>query len=282
MGGSALPADLINDFLGNQPLQLVRDYQLPKDVRSEDWVICASFSGNTEETLSIFHDAKQRGCPTILISHGGELKKIAEEYNIPFVPIPDCIQPRCATGYFFATILALLHRCGRISNQKKTLEELQQFLLQRRDHHEVQGKELAESLAGRVPIVYGPGELYGACRIWKIKLNENCKIQSFFNVFPELNHNEMVGYSQLIMKPIILYLISQFMDPRIGKRMRVMKEVLGENIPIIEIPLAGKSLLQETFDALAVADYTSFFLAERLGIDPTPVEMVESFKKRLA
>jgi glucose/mannose-6-phosphate isomerase len=92
----------------------------------------------------------------------------------------------------------------------------------------------------------------------------------------------MVGYSQLIMEPVIVYLVSQFMDRRIAKRMAVMKEVLGDKIPILEIPLAGRDPLQETFDALAVADYTTYFLAEKMGIDPTPVEMVEDFKKRLA
>jgi glucose/mannose-6-phosphate isomerase len=282
MGGSALPADLINDYLGNQPLHVVRDYRLPDDAGPSDWVICASFSGNTEETLATFNDSRQRGCPTVILSHGGRLKEIARKENIPFVPIPDCIQPRCATGYFFATCLALLHRSGQIPDQREILEQLQIFLLHRQDHHEKIGKEIAETLADRVPIIYGPGALYGACRIWKIKLNENCKIQSFFNVFPELNHNEMVGFSQLIMEPTIVYLVSQFMDRRIGKRMAVMQEVLGKNIPFLEIPLAGADRLQETFDALALADYASYFLAKKMGIDPTPVEMVEAFKKRLA
>jgi glucose/mannose-6-phosphate isomerase len=282
MGGSALPADLVNDLLENHPLRLVRDYRLPNDAAREDGVICASFSGNTEETLSILQDAEKKGCPLVIASHGGELKKIAEEKNLPFIPIPDCIQPRCATGYFFATILALLHRCGRIEDQKKALEQLQLFLLHRQEYHEKRGKELTEFLFGRVPIIYGPGELYGACRIWKIKLNENCKIQSFFNVFPELNHNEMVGFSQLIMEPIIVYLVSQFMDGRIRKRMAVMKDVLGDRIPFLDLNLAGENRLQETFDALALADYATYYLAQRLGVDPTPVQMVEDFKNRLA
>jgi glucose/mannose-6-phosphate isomerase len=92
----------------------------------------------------------------------------------------------------------------------------------------------------------------------------------------------MVGFSQLIMEPTIVYLISQFMDQRISKRMAVMKEVLGEKIPILEISLSGKDRLQETFDGLGLADYATYFLAERIGVDPAPVEMVEKFKKQLA
>ena len=282
MGGSALPADLVNDYLGTHPLLLVRDYQLPKDAGKKDWVIAASFSGNTEETIAVVHDAEQRGCPTIILANGGHLKKIAKAKKNPFIPIPDCIQPRCATGYFFATILGLLHRSGRLPDQRKILEGLEDFLLQRQGIHEKQGEKIAEALEGRVPIIYGPSELYGACRIWKIKLNENCKIQSFFNVFPELNHNEMVGFSQMIMEPTLVYLISQFMDRRIKKRMAVMKEILGGKVPILEISLAGADRLQETFDALALADYATYSLAMRIGVDPTPVEMVEDFKKLLA
>jgi len=282
MGGSSLPADLVNDILGTEvPLQIVRDYQLPSSISPKDLVICASFSGNTEETLEVLEEAMGIGCQTVIMTHGGNLKKIAEAKNLTFIPIPDCIQPRCATGYFFASTLCLLYCLGKLDSKKAELEELASYLKGRQDKYETKGKALAQQLKDRVPIIYGPPSLGGTCRIWKIKINENAKIQSFFNVFPELNHNEMVGYTKLIMKPALIYLKSHFMHPRIQKRMGVMKDLLEKQIPIHEIELSGKNLLQETFEALAMGDYTSYYLAQAYGVEPAPVEMVEDFKVKL-
>jgi glucose/mannose-6-phosphate isomerase len=282
MGGSSLPADLINEYLKGRPsLKVVRDYALPEDAGAKDLVLCVSYSGNTEETLSCFHDAGTKGCARVVLSNDGKIKNLAEAEGVPFIPIPDCIQPRCATGYFFASTLGLLHRLQLLDSAKGQLRELAGFLEDHQDKFESTGKELSAKLKGRVPIVYGPTELEGVCRIWKIKFNENAKVQSFYNVFPELNHNEMVGYTQLIMEPSIIYLKNSKMHPRNRRRMEVLKEVLGDKIPIHGVNLAGDNLLQESFAALAVGDYTSYYLAEAYGIDPAPVAMVEDFKKRL-
>lgn len=260
---------------------MLRDYLLPKDVTQDDIVFCVSFSGNTEETLSVLADAQQKQIPTLAISNGGKLQTQAQELGIPFIPIPDCIQPRCASGHFFATALALLHRLNLLDSKEKELSELATFLETHQSEYESQGKDLAKQLVERVPIVYGPSELYSIARIWKIKFNENSKVQSFFNVFPELNHNEMVGFTHLIMKASILYLKTKFTHPRNLKRMETMKEVLGDKIPILEVELPGTTLLQDLFAAMAIGDYASYFLAQEYGIDPTPVAMVEDFKKLL-
>jgi glucose/mannose-6-phosphate isomerase len=282
MGGSSLPADLINDCLqGELSLHLIRDYRLPRDTDGRDLVIAASFSGNTEETLQVVADGLDRDAGLVAMSNGGRLKTLAAEKSIPFVQIPDCIQPRCATGYFFAGTLNILWRLKLIESKQSALEALASFLTPRQGEFENKGKEIARFLKDLVPIIYGPTSLYGALRIWKIKFNENAKIQSFFNVFPELNHNEMVGFTRLLMKPALIYLKSRFMHPRIARRMEVMRELLREKIPIYTLELTGADLLQETFESLAVADYASYHLAKAYGIDPAPVEMVEDFKQRL-
>lgn len=286
MGGSSLPADLINDYLqGECRLQILRDYALAQDINKQDLVLCASFSGNTEETLSIFKEAQAKQIPTIVLANGGKLKELALSTDIPFVPIPDCIQPRCASGHFFASTLALIHRLNLLESKEAELKTLTEFLKTQQTSFEAQGKVLAKQLKERVPIVYGPTELYSIARIWKIKFNENAKIQSFFNVFPEVNHNEMVGFTNLIMKASLIYLKSQFTHPRNLKRMATMKQVLGDKLgdqlPILEVNLQGQSLLQDLFAAMAIGDYASYFLAKDYGIDPTPVEMVEEFKKLL-
>lgn len=283
MGGSALPGDLVNDYLHGQVyLRIVSDYALPANVGEGDLVLCSSYSGNTEETLAAFDDALCKKAQIVVLTHGGELAKRAKDRRVPIIRIPDCIQPRSASGHFFASIVGVLEKLGVIPSQEKAISELVPFLESRRSAQEEIGKNLAAQLIDQVPIIYGPQSLYGASRIFKIKFNENCKIQSFFDVFPELNHNEMVGFTKLLMRPAIICLKSKFMHPRILKRMVVMEGLLENKISFHSIELAGANLLQEIFDAVVIGDYTTYFLAESYGIDPTPVEMVEDFKKKLA
>ena len=282
MGGSSLPCDILNDFHDGEPrLELIRDYNLPASAGPDDLLIAASFSGNTEETLAVLQEALKRGLTCVGLSNGGKLLDAAKDAAIPWVPIPDCIQPRCATGYFYATLLGLLFRMGRIDSPESELKRLQHFLEGFQDAAEARGKKLAASLRDRVPLVYGPSRFQGVCRIWKIKFNENAKIQSFYNVVPELNHNEMVGFTRLLMKPALILLESRSMHPRVERRMEVMKELLGGEMPIVRVPAAGDGLLQEMFASLLIADYASYYLASEYGIDPAPVAMVEDFKRKL-
>lgn len=282
MGGSSLPADIINDIYdGALRLEILRDYTLPSSVGPEDLLIAASFSGNTEETLATLEEGLKRGIPSIALCHGGKLEQDAKAAGIPWIHIPDCIQPRCALGNFYATLLALLFKLGRIDSPESELKRLEFFLEGFQDAAEARGKKLAAALKDRVPIIYGPSRLQGVCRIWKIKFNENAKIQSFYNVLPELNHNEMVGYTRLLMKPALIFLESRFMHPRIERRMEVMKELLGGEMPVLRVPAAGDTLLQEMFASLLIADYASYYLAAEYGVEPGPVAMVEEFKKKL-
>ena len=277
-----MPADLINDYLGGVATLIpVRDYELPEDIGFEDLVIASSYSGNTEETIACFEEAMQKKIPLIAMSHGGELKKRALQASLPWIEIPECIQPRVAMGFFFASLLGLLQRMGRVQDQWSEIEALSSFLKERQDFHDAHGKTMAEALRERVPIIYGPNSLYGACRIWKIKFNENAKVQSFFNVFPELNHNEMVGFTKLLMPATLIFLQPPQLHARILKRMEVMCNILEGQVPILLVRLAGKNILQAMFDSLGFADYASYYLAKNYGIDPAPVEMVEEFKRKL-
>lgn len=283
MGGSVLVADLVNDTLQDaKRISVVREYVLPSSITSRDLVVCSSYSGNTEETLAVFADALSRKARVVVLTHGGELLERAGRRAVSALEIPACIQPRCAIGYFFGALLGILERIGWVpSGREEQLCELTRFLETERDREEHLGKELAGNLTNRVPIIYGPSSLAGTCRVIKIKFNENSKVPCFWNVFPELNHNEMVGFTRDLMPATFILLRSQFMGARIGRRMDVMKNLFRDQYPTLEIKLEGDTLLQEMFDALAVADYASYYLARGYGIDPAAVELVEDFKKQL-
>ena len=282
MGGSSLMLDLANDFFSGQfNLSIVRSYDIPQNVTRDDLVICSSYSGNTEETLSCFRQAFEKKIPLVVMTHGGELYSLALENNIPYIQIPQCAQPRCAIGYFFTSLLFLLEKTGLILSQELLLKSISNFLEGRKLFHQDEGKKLASFFFEKIPLIYAPQILQGIARIWKIKINENAKVQSFCNVFPELNHNEMVGFTKLLMNPVMVYIKSRFMHERIGKRMAVMQELLSDKIPFVEVNLQGSNLAEEMFDAHALADYSSYYLAKLYGVDPAPVKLVEDFKKRL-
>lgn len=281
MGGSSFPANLVNDFLhSSPPLQVVRDYQLPVNSCEEDLVISASFSGNTEETLDVFHESIERKLNIVALANGGKLMQLAKSKGVDFLQIPDCLQPRLAAGYYFSCILGILYKLGYIESRENELEALVDFLRRKQADFEALGRKTAKGLIGFVPMIYGPSHLESTMRVWKIKFNENAKIHSFYNSFPELNHNEMEGFSNLILNPAIIYLISRKSHARISKRMEVMQQVLSK-VPFYPISLCGEGHLQEMFESLAISDYTSYYLAKHYGVDPEKVEMIENFKAKM-
>lgn len=282
MGGSALSGDLINDYLaGEKAITVIRDYELPSSLPQTHVVCFCSYSGNTEEVLMALKKALGKGITSVVFTNGGKLKEEARKNKLPLVEVPTCLQPRYAVGYYFTALVGLLEKLALVGPQEGFLLKLADFIRQRESANEKQGRVLASALKQKVPIVYGPTQLAGTCHFWKIKFNENSKIPSFFNVFPELNHNEMVGWTNPLMKPCFIFLRSKFTHPRINLRMDAMKSVFEGKIPMVEVCLEGESLLQEMFDSLAIADYASYYLAVSYGVDPVAVDMIEDFKKKL-
>ena len=284
MGGSALAAVILQQYVADQiRLDVVNDYALPKGCSPYlTLVIASSYSGNTEETIASFHQAREEGYALVALSHGGQIQSLAEEYNVPHFVVPESIQPRVSIGYGMGIILGILEQLGRIPLQHEILSQIEHALTQKIDTLEALGKSIAGKVQVTVPVIYAGAQNYALARITKIHFNENAKTQSFFNVFPELNHNEMVGYTNLVMKPTILYLKSSFDHERVHLRMKVMKELLEpKDIHFLELVLEGETWLEEVYYGLIVAYFASFYLALANGVDPEPVAMVEDFKKLL-
>ena len=286
MGGSALPANLLITYKSDleTAVYIPRNYSLPPQANQDSLVICISYSGNTEETLSCYRQAVEKGLEPLAITTGGELKELAEENNLPIAEIPSGIQPRQAIGYQFSALLQILNNCGIVSNQKANLSRLENNLQPK--ELEQQGKELAEELTNKLPLIYSSEKFKILARIWKIKFNENTKSMAFWNYFPELNHNEMTGFEE-IKKQIdpeqlrVLMLKDQEND-KISKRMELTKQLLKEhNVQTREIPIEGNSLLEKLFNSILLSDWTTFYLAKKYGVDPEAVPIIEDFKEQL-
>jgi len=286
VGGSALPVNVLNTIAKTSiPVFSHRDYGLPSLAGADSLITCISYSGNTEETISALEAAIEKDLKIVGLASGGKLEQICRQKNIPFVKIPSGIQPRCATGYIFSALAKILSNIGvadnlsdEISNSAKELEKTSPLL-------EKQGKKLAKKLFRKIPVIYASNNFKAVSRIWKIKLNENSKVPAFHNYFPELNHNEMVGYTKIqnskfkIQNFIVMILRDKADHPRILKRMKLTALLLKKSgIKTEFIDIKDGSVLFKVFSALLLGDWTSYYLALLNKIDPTPVKMVEDFK----
>jgi len=281
MGGSAFPADLLNTILKNDVIKIYRNYFFPDSVTAEDFIILESFSGGTEETISSLDHAIGLGAEHMIISHGGKLIDRAKAEGHSYIEIPECSQPRLATGYLLRALDLVYTKIHGSGVGDKVWAQTAEFLKENLDKFKSIGKELALKISGCVPIVYSSPLFSSLAMVTKINFNENSKTQSFYNTIPEMNHNEMVGYTNLVMKPFVIYLEDSFSHEGIKLRMKKMQELLNDKIEFATIKLEGSSVLEQLLYGLQISQFCSYYLALEYGIDPEPVEMVEKFKKLL-
>lgn len=289
LGGSALPGDLLKFFYDELELKIPvvvhRDYGLPSFAKEKSLLVCISYSGNTEETISAFKSALEKKISLAAISSGGKLEELARENNIPFCLIPNGLQPRMALGIQFSALVKILQ------NAKMVKETMEKELLSLEDKIkpedlEKEGQEIASRLKGKIPIIYSSSQNKFLSRIWKIKFNENCKIPSFSNYFPELNHNEMVGFTKIpgMEKALenfsLLILRDESDHERNLKRMDLTARIAEKkNINSHFIEIRGGEKFLKAFRNILLSDWTSYYLALESNVDPIPVDLVESFKR---
>lgn len=295
MGGSALAGALLKMIWGQTvkmpEIIIWRNYGLPAHLGTNSLIIAVSYSGNTEETLSAFRAALNGKYTTISISHGGKLEELARKNKIPFVKIPgEIIPPRSALGYIFAILTQIFASAELIPEPYlrqlvKTTEELNPQAL------ESEGKKLTKKINKKIPLIYVSEKWEELAHNWKVKFNENAKIPAFFNVFPELHHNEMNAFEfagQRIQNPYLKNFCSLiFENPdeniRIMEGIKIFSAFLKkQKVAVIPITLKGKDIFQKVFGNLILADWTSYYAALKRGIDPTPTPIIEKFKKQMA
>ncbi|MBI2861492.1 MAG: bifunctional phosphoglucose/phosphomannose isomerase [Chloroflexi bacterium] len=296
MGGSAIGADLVRTAIAHLlpvPMLVCRDYRPPAFVGPKTLAIASSYSGATEETLSCFSEALQRGAKGLVITTGGPLLELAVRENIPAFHFRYQAPPRAALGYSFAPLLCFFSRLGLIPDHSAALEEAVNTVddLVRRLAPEVpeamnEAKQLARFIFGRWPIVYGAELLGEVARRWKGQFNENSKAWSAWEVMPELNHNAVVGYEfpkELTPHIAVLLLHSSHYHPKVQARLRATAGILerrGVAHRVVRAP--GDGPLAQMLSTIALGDHASYYLAILNGRDPMPVEVIDELKAELA
>ena len=294
MGGSALPANLLKTYcnsihqeLGPLQVHINRFYALPEKSKSRNNLnIIASYSGNTEETLASLKEVKDLNLPFIGISSGGEIEKLCKEYNAPYIKLPipyPNFQPRMGTGYFFGALFKILVNHGLVPDLTDEIITSSNKFNDYMKTYEEKGKELAKVLSGKTPVIYASSQYKYTAMVWKIKLNENAKTPAFWNFFPELNHNEMVGFTNPQAKFFIIMLKDSTDNPKNLKRYESTAELLREKgIESTIINMDGEDVFSKMFLSITLSDWASYYLALEYKQDPTPVDMVEELKKILS
>ncbi len=294
MGGSALAALFAQSWPPLKlPFTVVRNYDLPDYVDKHTLVICGSYSGNTEETLTALAQAEARGAKIAVITGGGKLEAIAHDKGYPLLVLPKIPQPRYAVFANYKALLTLLAHVG-VLNGQPVLAELataaqfvrKQTALWRADMPTARNpaKQLAQELMGKSIVIYSGPKLYPAAYKWKISFNENAKHIAWLGQLPEFNHNEFIGWSkQPVDKPYaVIDLRSNLEHPRVQKRFEVTARLLSGMRPEPHVvQVQGDSLVEQLLWTSAFGDFVSMYLALLSGINPAPVELVETFKKAL-
>ncbi len=286
MGGSELAAMLVKGDTPEIDFILHRGYglsRLGEKKLKETLVVAISYSGNTEETLDAFETAIKQNIPVAVIATGGKLLDRAKEAAVPFIVLPNTgMQPRMSLGFMTMALLTLLGRNSVIAELKKLSHNINPA------DYEEEGKKLAEALHNKIPLIYASKRNEAVAYIWKIKCNENGKIPAFYNIFPELNHNEMTGFdineeTKHIASNFACILLKDSEDyPRIGRRMEVLQQLYRDRgIAVHPVDFEGSSRFFKIFSSIILADWTSYYIALSYHIDPEPVPMVEEFKRMI-
>ncbi len=294
MGASGISGEIIKDLLNelgnNDVIEVVHGYKIPGWVDKDTLVIANSYSGNTEETLSGFLAAKEKGAKLLVITTGGKLKVLADKFNIPCLLFNYKSEPRAAFPYLFVSLLAIFVKIGRLnisdSEFKKSIERLKEYA----DKYKVSSraainpaKILAVKLYDLTTIVYSSGILSGVGKRFKTQVNENAKNFAFCEIFPELNHNAVEGYHHPKHNGFIVMLESNYDHERIVKRQNITCEILRKNKMKFERVkfLPCDSPLSEILAATLFSDYVSFYLSVLNDEDPSLIKNIEYLKSEL-
>jgi glucose/mannose-6-phosphate isomerase len=290
MGGSAIGADLAAAAVGaraRNPIFTLRRYNLPPWVGEDTAVLCSSYSGNTEETLSCYEAAGRAGAKRIALTTGGKLAESARADGVPVIGVPSGMQPRAAVAYMAVCSLEVAALCGAAPSLRAEVESAAELLrsLAGEWGPDAPGDSLAKSLArklqGSLIVAYGAEATAPVARRWKTQVNENAKLHAFFAELPEADHNEICGWASGAPLAVV-FLEDPASHARVLRRIELTAEIAAEGATAVErVQGRGESAFERVMSLVFLGDLTSVYLAVLNGTDPMPVEVLERFKREL-
>ena len=275
MGGSGIGGRIAESLANFENIGNVRswnNYGLPLWLSSNDNVICISYSGNTAETLSTAKEAHELGCNIEVITTGGKLGDLADNSGWQKTLIEIGHQPRAALPLL---LIPLLHKL-KFPNIEKIVKEVSE-----QNYDKGQIDDIAKKLSGKIPCIYTELSLEPVAYRWRCQIQENAKQLAFHHIIPEMNHNEIVGWTNVNPKIIPVLIRRQDEDSKMKNRFEALKNTVWKYMEIVEIFATCENHLSKILETIYIGDMTSIKLAKLNGVDPTPVEVIENLKREL-
>jgi glucose/mannose-6-phosphate isomerase len=294
MGGSAIGGQLARAILGDhasRPLLAARAYGLPPWTTPDTTVLCASYSGNTEETLACYEAAGVIGAQRVVVTSGGKLAELARADGVPVVPVAGGFQPRAAVAYMTVAVLQVAALCGVGPGMNSELDvaadHLEELVIEWGPEGAADGlaKRLARQLHGTVPIVAGAGLTTPIAYRWKTQINENAKMPAYAQELPELDHNEIVGWAAAseLGRFSAVFLDDCDTHPRVKERIELTSRLIAPGAAgVHRVESRGQTTVERVFSLILLGDLVSVYLAALRGVDPANVEVLDRLKNELA
>ena len=295
MGGSAAGGDFarcLSEAFSTVPFVVNRDYKLPRYVGIGDYVFCASYSGNTEETLGAYADARHAGANVVAVTSGGKLAELAKKDGYPTFIIPAGHPPRTALGYMLIPVLVAMEALKLLPEMDfekcfQLLDECKNEWTVETPYDNNPTKQLAQEMHGNLAVIYGLGLWQGAiANRWKQQINENAKNMAFANTYPELNHNEILGWvgakGQGVQKWVMATLMDGSETAKMNTRAAVTERLVSGTAEAHHVQARGDHLLEKLLSLAFFGDFVSIYLAALNGVDPENIDWINTLKTELS
>ena len=287
LGGSGIGGTVVSEILADRlslPVIVNKDYSLPEFVNENTLVIACSYSGNTEETLAVFELAEKKNAQVICISSGGKLSQLAKEGAHELVTIPGGLPPRASFGYPFVQLLNVFVKLGFVSGLlMKDIAAAIKLLEQEQENIQHEAVALANKLFGKTPVIYALSGCEGIALRFRQQLNENSKMLAWHNVFPEMNHNELVGWTGKKDELAVVALRTSNDHPKNVIRLEICKTIISDcTSSWSDIFAKGDTRISQALYLIHLTDWVSLYLAQLKNIDPVEVKVIDFLKGELA
>ncbi len=299
MGGSGICGDVLASAANADlpvPVLVLKQYRVPRFVGPRTLAFALSYSGDTEETVSMATAAAEAGAPLVAISRGGKLAEVAAECGGLHLPCdPSIPLPRAALGALLAPLFVTIERLGLLPDATTSIDSAVRQLETRRAkcRREVEGaanpaREIARRIGTSIPLFYGGGALGAVAAMrWKFDVNENAKAPAFWSAYPEIDHHEICGWGQHgdVTRQVftLVELRHGFEHPQLDRRFSVTRELIEETVlQVLEVRAEGDTRLAQLLDLMYTGDWASCFLALDHDVDPGPIDAIFELKQRLA
>jgi glucose/mannose-6-phosphate isomerase len=287
LGGSGIGGTIISELIANScsvPVVINKDYFLPAFVNESTLVIISSYSGNTEETLSAMNIAISKKAQIVCVTSGGKVLELAKQHQFDFIEIPGGNPPRSCIGFGLVEMMKVLIAKG-FADEKlfSDLEKSIDLLDKENEAIKLEAEKIAKHLVNKFPIIYSLGTCEGTVVRFRQQINENSKMLCSHHTLPEMNHNELVGWTTKNDDLVVITFHTSFDYARTIRRYEVCKPIFEKySSGVIDIVAKGESKLEQFFYLINIGDWISCYIADLRGIDPVEVKVIDLLKSELS